>query len=191
MPSGDACLLDSNILLRISKSDDPQHAAISHALRALVGQGVRLCYTSQTLGEFWNASTRPLDKNGFGLSVAETDRLARVIERDFEFLPDSREVHDRWRSLLVAHNIQGVQVHDARLAASMYVHGVGQLLTINVRDFRRFDGSPRSPSGRIVRGTMSKRRTVIGNRNIFKDIDVPNAEEPWSRRSSCSRSTPL
>lgn len=101
--------------------------------------GVRLCYTSQTLGEFWNASTRPLDKNGFGLSVAETDRLTRVIERDFEFLPDSREVHDRWRALLVAHNIQGVQVHDARLAASMYVHGIGQLLTINVRDFRRVD----------------------------------------------------
>ena len=140
MPTGAACLLDSNILLRISKSNDPQHAAISQALHALVGQRVRLCYTSQTLGEFWNASTRPLDKNGFGLSIVETDRLARVIERDFELLPDSREVHDRWRSLLVAHNIQGVQVHDARLAASMYVHGVGQLLTINVRDFRRFAG---------------------------------------------------
>jgi len=140
MPCGDACVLDSNILLRISKSDDPQHAAIGHALLALAGQGVRLCYTSQTLGEFWNASTRPLGKNGFGLSVPETDRLARVIERDFQFLPDSREVHGRCRSLLVAHNIQGVQVHDARLAASMYIHGVGQLLTINVWDFRRFDG---------------------------------------------------
>lgn len=65
MPDGGACLLDSNILLRISKSDDPQYAAISHALHALVGQGARLCYTSQTLGEFWNAS-------------------ARVIERDFQ-----------------------------------------------------------------------------------------------------------
>ena len=140
MPVGEACLLDSNILLRISKNDDPQHGAISHALHVLVGQGTRLCYTSQTLGEFWNASTRPLDKNGFGLSVAETDRLARVIERDFEFLPDSREVHFRWRSLLVTLNIQGVQVHDARLAASMYVHGIHQVLTINVRDFRRFDG---------------------------------------------------
>jgi hypothetical protein len=47
--SGDARLLDSNILLRISKSDDLQHAAISHALHELVGQGVRLCYTCQTL----------------------------------------------------------------------------------------------------------------------------------------------
>lgn len=140
MPEGEACLLDSNILLRISKNDDPQHSAIVHALKTLVGQRVRLCYTSQTLGEFWNASTRPFDKNGFGLTVAETDRLACVIERDFDFLPDSRDVHDRWRSLLVALNVQGVQVHDARLAASMYVHGVSRLLTINVRDFRRFDG---------------------------------------------------
>ncbi|MCU1253207.1 MAG: hypothetical protein JWQ49_6236 [Edaphobacter sp.] len=57
MPEGGACLLDSNILLRISKSDDPQHAVIGGALRTLVGRGAPLCYTSQTLGEFWNAST--------------------------------------------------------------------------------------------------------------------------------------
>ena len=140
MPNGSGCLLDSNILLRISKHDDPHHPVIRQALRALVGQAARLCYTSQVLGEFWNASTRPRDKNGLGLSIIETDRLARVIERDLEFLPDSREVHDRWRSLLVAHGIRGVQVHDARLAASMYVHSVKRLLTINVRDFRRFEG---------------------------------------------------
>ena len=87
----------------------------------------------------------------------------RVIERDFEFLPDSREIHDRWRSLLVAHSIQGVQVHDPRLAASMYVHGVGQLLTINVRDFKRFEAlrilNP------ILWGTMSIRQLHFWDRN--------------------------
>ncbi|MBZ5621280.1 MAG: PIN domain-containing protein [Acidobacteriia bacterium] len=140
MPSAARWLLDTNILLRMSKSDDPHYPMISRALRALVAQGARLCFTSQTLGEFWNASTRPLDKNGFGLSVEETDSIASVIERDFDLLPDSREVHDRWRRLLVAHQVKGVQVHDARLAASMYVHGVTQLLTINVRDFQRFTG---------------------------------------------------
>ncbi len=133
-----SCLLDSNILLRISKSNDPQHHTISRALHRLIDEGVRLCYTSQTLGEFWNVSTRPLDKNGFGLTVVETNRLAQVIERDFEFLPDIREVHQQWRLLLVTNDIKGVQVHDARLAASMYVHAIGLLLTTNVRDFRRF-----------------------------------------------------
>jgi predicted nucleic acid-binding protein len=140
MPDAAAWLLDTNIPLRMSKSDDPHHPMIRAALRALVAQGTRLCFTSQILGEFWNASTRLRDRNGFGLSTAETDRIARVIERDFEFLPDSREVHDRWRQLLVTHGVKGVQVHDARLAASMCVHGVTQLLTVNVRDFQRFEG---------------------------------------------------
>ena len=54
MVEGEACLLDSNILLRISKNDDPQQPIIANALKALIGQGVRLCYTSQTLAEFWN-----------------------------------------------------------------------------------------------------------------------------------------
>jgi hypothetical protein len=73
-----------NILLRMSKIDDPQYPTIDSALRTLVAEGARLCFTSQTLGEFWNASTRPLDKRGFGLSVQETDRITRVIKRDFE-----------------------------------------------------------------------------------------------------------
>jgi predicted nucleic acid-binding protein len=140
MPDAAAWLLDTNILLRMSKSGDPHHLMISGALRALVARGARLCFTSQTLGEFWNASTRPIGQNGFGLSIDEVERVARVIERDFDFLPDSREVHDRWRRLLIAHKVIGVQVHDARLAASMYVHGVTQLLTVNVRDFQRFEG---------------------------------------------------
>jgi predicted nucleic acid-binding protein len=140
MPDVGAWLLDTNILLRISKNDDPQHPTISGALRMLATQDARLCFTSQILGEFWYASTRPRDQNGFGLNTDETNRLASVIERDFELLPDSRDVHDRWRLLLVNHEIKGVQVHDARLAASMYVHGVTQLLTVYVGDFKRFNG---------------------------------------------------
>lgn len=140
MSSGPACLLDSNILLRMSRRADPHYSVIREALLVFRSQHSRICYTSQTLGEFWNASTRPLDKNGFGLSIAKTEAIAQEIERDFEFLPDSQMLHDRWRRLLVEHEVKGVKVHDARLAASMYVHGVPQLLTINVRDFARFKG---------------------------------------------------
>ena len=51
MPGGDACLLDSNILLRINKSDDPQ-ACRDQPCALCAGQaGARICYTSQTIGE--------------------------------------------------------------------------------------------------------------------------------------------
>ena len=143
-------MLDTNILLRMSKSEDPTHAAIRAVLRVLVASGARLCFTSQTLGEFWNASTRPTAQNGLGLSTMETDHIARVIERDFDFLPESREVHECWRKLLVVHDVKGVQVHDARLAASMYVDGVPNLLTANVRDFQRFVGLSAIDPGEFV-----------------------------------------
>jgi len=60
-------------------------------LHALVGQGVGSATTSQTLGDSGMPSTRRSTKMA-RFDVAETDRLARVIERDFEFLPDSRDV---------------------------------------------------------------------------------------------------
>jgi hypothetical protein len=119
MPKADACLLDTNILLRMSKGDDPHYRVIGRALRALVTVACVSVTPPRRLASSGMPRQGRSRGNGFGLSVSETDRLARVIERDFEFLPDSQAVHDRWRRLLVE-----------------YV--VPQLLTINVRDFARF-----------------------------------------------------
>jgi len=41
---------------------------------------------------------------------------------------------------VVQHAVLDVQVHDARLAAAMYVHHVSHILTLNVADFNRFSG---------------------------------------------------
>jgi len=132
-------LLDTNILLRLFHRSDAFHSLVRQALAALWARGDRFCYTSQILGEFWNVCTRPITaRGGFGLSLAETDRRARVIERFYGFLPDSAAVHAQWRRLLVAHSIVGVQVHDARVVAAMNAHGVSHLLTFNVSDFTRF-----------------------------------------------------
>lgn len=39
-------------------------------------------------------------------------------------LADTEEVYLEWRRLIVEHGIKGTKVHDARLAAAMYVHRV-------------------------------------------------------------------
>lgn len=62
------CLVDSNILIRWIDADSPECSDITAALDALVHRRFLLCYTSQNLGEFWNACTRPLARNGLGLS---------------------------------------------------------------------------------------------------------------------------
>ena len=131
-------LLDSNVLLRWNIRTAPQSQLVIRAVDLLLASGALPCYTSQNLGEFWNVLTRPLDRNGFGLTPQEADRRARMIENKIPILPDDPAVHLVWRRLLVAHAISGVQVHDARIAAAMNVHGVKRILTLNTRDFARF-----------------------------------------------------
>jgi predicted nucleic acid-binding protein len=84
--------------------------------------------------------TRPIHRNGLGLSVAEAEGEVRAIETGMKLLPDSEAVYREWRRIVVEYAVSGVQVHDARLAATMYVHQVSHILTLNVSDFRRFDG---------------------------------------------------
>jgi len=81
---------------------------------------------------------RPIDRNGYALSPQETDRRAKFFEAKLRLLPDSLSVHVQWRKLLVTYVVSGVQVHDARLAAAMRVHGVKRILTLNDRDFARY-----------------------------------------------------
>ncbi|MGO8815677.1 MAG: type II toxin-antitoxin system VapC family toxin [Terriglobia bacterium] len=131
-------LVDSNILLRWVKPDDRDYPLVVAAIDAILADGGALSYTSQNVAEFWNTCTRPLDQNGFALSPQETDRRARAFEDRLQLLPDSVAVHLEWRALLVSHNVSGVRVHDARLAAAMRVHGIKYVLTFNTRDFARF-----------------------------------------------------
>lgn len=135
-----SCLIDTNILLRMTRRSDPQHELVDTALARLAGQGTILHYTHQNIAELWNAMTRPLAHNGFGLTVGEAEREVRVIEAGMSFLPDSAAVYREWRRIVLQHGVLGVQVHDARLAAAMYVHRVSHILTLNVTDFGRFSG---------------------------------------------------
>jgi predicted nucleic acid-binding protein len=133
-----AYLLDTNILLRLLQPRDADYALVRAAVEHLRSRGATLCFTLQGLAEFWGVCTRPTEKNGYGLSVPETDRRARVLESAFTLLSDNERVYPEWRRLALEHGVTGVQVHDARLVASMLAHGISHLLTLNDRDFVRF-----------------------------------------------------
>jgi predicted nucleic acid-binding protein len=140
MPIGAAYLIDTNVLLRIVKPDDRDYALARSAIDQLWANGYNLYYTSQNLAEFWNVCTRPVERNGYGLSISEADRRARLIEGQFVFIEDGQAAHPDWRKLVVGCHVSGAQVHDARLAAVMRVHGITRILTFNGGDFVRYPG---------------------------------------------------
>jgi predicted nucleic acid-binding protein len=111
---------------------------IQAALDGLNEQGADFYFSLQNIAEFWNVCTRPIERNGYGLSIGETNRRVEVIERTMTLLPDNDRVYSLWRRLVLENNAHGVQVHDARLVALMEAHGVSSILTLNQADFARY-----------------------------------------------------
>jgi predicted nucleic acid-binding protein len=131
-------LVDTNVLLRFADRTHPFHATIRVAPRKLRTEGHRLRTTPQNCVESWNVATRPVERNGFGIVPANVDWLLRLVERLFPLLPDSPAVYPERRRLVVSFDVSGSQVHDARLVASMTLHGVTHILTFNTTDFVRY-----------------------------------------------------
>ena len=131
-------LADTNILLRLVETQSSHHAEAENAVDKLLKQGDTLFITLQNIVEFWNVCTRPLDKNGLGFSVPETDAALSKIEQVFDLLPDTEEIYKNWRELVVNHSVSGVQVHDAKIVAAMKTHNIQNLLTFNAKDFKRY-----------------------------------------------------
>ena len=119
MPSATGYLIDTNVLLRLSRTADPENELVRKALEAIDRQAAELYFSLQNIGEFWNVCTRSPEKNGFGLSIEETNGRVEVIERTMTLLPDNEHVYSSWRRIVSAHDVRGVQVHDARLVALM------------------------------------------------------------------------
>jgi predicted nucleic acid-binding protein len=135
-----AYLADTNVALRWTRSSDPDHALARAAVTALRQRGEQVLITPQNLIEFWNVATRPLTRNGFGLTPAPAEQEVVRLEAFFPLLPDTPAIYSEWRRLVVTIGVSGVQVHDARLVAVMRVHGLAHILTFNTVDFTRFPG---------------------------------------------------
>ncbi len=119
-------LCDTNLLLYSAQPDDPRFSEATGFILNSLARGEQLVVSSQNLAEFWNVATRPLERNGFGFSVSRADA-------DLDYPLESIAV-------LLQHEVQGVQVHDARLVAGMKAYGIGHVATYNGKDFTRHTG---------------------------------------------------
>jgi predicted nucleic acid-binding protein len=135
-----AYLLDTGILLRFVDDKDALHASVQQAVELLVGRQEELYAATQNIGEFWNVATRPAANNGLGLPPKD---VLSLIESSIEpvcgIMLDSSSTYTVVKRLLNAYAVVGKQVHDARLVALMLTRQIDTLLTLNPRDFRRYE----------------------------------------------------
>ena len=132
--------LDTGVLLRLVNAQDEMHAVVRQAVQCLLDRQEELFTTTQDVAEYWNVATRAVDQNGLGLPIATAANLLEtIIEATCAVLVEQASVYGELKRLVRTYNVSGKQVHDARLTAMMIAWKVDAVLTLNDRDFRRYE----------------------------------------------------
>jgi predicted nucleic acid-binding protein len=117
-----------------------EHTAVRDAIKKLSGRAATFVIAPQVLVEFWVVATRPVEVNGFGWAPSVVAVALTQVRQRFLLLQEGPELFEKWLSLVQTTHVRGKNAHDARLAALALVHGVPEILTLNVDHYKRFNG---------------------------------------------------
>jgi len=135
----DRVMLDTNVLLAATDEGRAEHSDALTVVNDWAAGHTDLCTSGQILREYLAVATRPAEKSGLGLNLADALGNVRAIRERTTLLAEDSKVADRLLALLADVECRGKQVHDANLVATMLVHGIGTVVTMNLDDFARFD----------------------------------------------------
>jgi predicted nucleic acid-binding protein len=135
--AGSAVFLDTNILVYASFPGSPFYAAARTRLNEVESNGAALWTSRQVLREYLAVTARP----GTVVpppTITTLSQAIRQFEGVFKIADEDGTVTTLLLDLLKSRTIQGRQVHDANIVATMLRYGIQWLLTHNTADFTRY-----------------------------------------------------
>jgi predicted nucleic acid-binding protein len=132
-------MLDTNVLLAATDEGRAQHDQALGIVNDWPGRGTALYTSGQIIREYLAVATRPAEKNGLGMRLADALANVRAFRARTSLLAEDGKVADRLLTLLGDISCGGKQIHDANVVATMLVHGIDTIVTINLVDFSRFE----------------------------------------------------
>ena len=134
---GSAVFLDTNVLVYASFPGTLFYDAARARLGELERDGAVFWASRQVLREFLASTTRP----GAVVPPPTLDALSRAVrqfEAAFEIADEDAAVAAILLDLLKSRTVQGKQIHDANIVATMRRYGIPSPLTHNTADFMRY-----------------------------------------------------
>jgi toxin-antitoxin system PIN domain toxin len=130
--------LDTNLLIHAHQREADLHAGARETVRILAESSVPWAICFHSLVEFYGVVTQPrLWKETSSPAQAMKQIRAWRESPSLRILCDSVSGLDRLGQLVLAGQVRGSLVHDARIAACCLNQGVSELWTVD-RDFSRF-----------------------------------------------------
>ena len=124
-------LLETNTVVSLLNPQAGEHVKVATALRRLLQENQNVWLAPQVLQEFWVVATRPVMSNGLGWGPERTGMEMGKLLSEFPLLEEYPDLFERWRKLVVEHDVIGKRAHDYRLFAMAELYDVPQLLTFD------------------------------------------------------------
>jgi predicted nucleic acid-binding protein len=135
---GEILFLDTNILLSATDESRPNHRLARHVIGSIYHHGIHLGISGQVMREYLVVATRAQEANGLGLSPTDALNNIDIMRQRLVFFEEIEGVANELRDLMMKHQLSGVKIHDANVAATMLTHNITKLITENPRDFSIF-----------------------------------------------------
>jgi len=125
-------------------ADHPSHTLRSTSVAKLLAPGEPVYFKLQNISEFWNVGRRGPRRT---TALDSPFRWFWVRSRRSSDFSRSCRTHRGLRGMeapgCLEHGVLGSKVHDAKLVATMNVHGIRRILTFNTEDFTSLPTSRR------------------------------------------------
>jgi predicted nucleic acid-binding protein len=129
--------IDTNIMLRYLINDFPEYPAIRHTVDTLIREEHILWASRQVIREFGRVCTRPQSFMQVMSPQRATDYMDKIGNL-FEIADEDVRVTQQLILLMRQFSVSGKQVHDANIVATMQAYHIPNLLTLNLKDFDRY-----------------------------------------------------
>ena len=132
-------MLDTNVILSATDEGRAEHRQALLIFNNWAARGKTLYVSGQIMRDYLAVATRPADKNGLGLKQVEAVANVRAFRTRASLLTEDSKVADCLLGLLDETPCSGKQIPDATVVATMLVHGIDSLITMNLAGFTRFE----------------------------------------------------
>jgi toxin-antitoxin system PIN domain toxin len=130
--------VDTNILVYAHRNDLPFFNAAARGMRELAQGRSLWAIPWPCIHEFYSTVTSPRRFQNPSTTAQALDQMSEWMSSPFVRLIGETASHmGHLQSMIVAGNVIGPMVHDARIAAICVQHGVREFWTVD-RDFSRF-----------------------------------------------------
>ena len=105
--AGNLLFVDTNVLLTATDESRALHSRAVQLLAGSVRQDLSLVASGQVVREYLVVATRPIERNGLGLSVLDAEANVNEFLRRLELYDETEEVSLRLRQLAITHSLRG------------------------------------------------------------------------------------